>query len=93
MRKLLATLMILMFAPVALAQNEPYEENANNQSSQQLVAAAVTLTAIHPLPLSSYQAAPAPVLPGTAAGIGPSSNTQPGDYGYSAVNDLRQLNF
>lgn len=91
MRKLIPAILLLFNASVAMAaQHQPYEESADNRSSQELVAQAVMN---HPFNSSSGgQQAPADVLPGTAAGIGPSS-PQPGDYGYSAWSDLRQLNF
>ncbi len=97
MRKLLPLLFLLTNASIVLAQDQPpHEQNSNSQSSQQSVEQAINLTASHPVVTGSTQSPPADVLPGTVAGIGPSSpagSMQPGDYGYSYRNDLRQLNF
>ena len=94
MHKLIPALtFILISAPAALSQSQ-YTENADTKSSQQVVVEAINLSPSHPQTIIDPQAPRAPAQPAVLTGIGPSSNMQqPGDYGYSYVSDLRQLNF
>lgn len=90
MRNFIPALLVLFNASTVLAQASPPEPSTT--SSQRVVVEAVNLTQPR-LTTIPQQAAPAAVMPATA-GIGPSSNMpQPGDYGYSYISDLRQLNF
>ena len=91
MKKFIPALLLLCNASIAMAQAGP-GDTPPATSTQQVVVQALNYPAPHP----SVPAAQVPVQPvaQTTSGIGPSSNMpEPGDYGYSAWSDLRQLNF
>ena len=77
---------------VAMAQDGSGDTNASSTASQRIVLEALNNASTHAIvPQNPAQAQAAQPM---TSGIGPSSNMPaPGDYGYSASSDLRQLNF
>ncbi len=87
MRTFLASLISipLLYAPVAMAENQPinpmpYQESSNNVHPPK----PVFMTSQNYPPVY-YTTAPVPVLV--------DKKPQEGDYGFSVISDLRQLNF
>ena len=92
MKKFIPALLLLCNASIAMAQTGPSDAASPPISTQQLVVQALN----YPAPYPRLPTAQVPVQPVAqmTSGIGPSSNMpEPGDYGYSAWSDLRQLNF